>query len=157
MNIYEILKQLNVKYQEVEHDPIYTVKEGQKIKSKIEGISCKNLFLTNHKGLYVLVILKDITKVNINQIAKSINSSHLSFATKEELMNILGLTVGCVSPFGIINDKKKQVKILLEDVLLDKKLLFHPNINTKTLAITTNDLKKFIIWNNHEYQLIHIK
>ena len=29
----------------IEHVPVYTVKEAQKINMKIEGFGCKNLFL----------------------------------------------------------------------------------------------------------------
>ncbi len=55
MNLYEILKKLNIEFNEIEHEPVFAVKQAQTVKEKIEGIGCKNLFLTDKKGKYVLV------------------------------------------------------------------------------------------------------
>ena len=49
MNLYEILRELQIKYEEVEHPPVYTVEEAQLVQGKIEGVGCKNLFLINKK------------------------------------------------------------------------------------------------------------
>ena len=40
---------------------------------------------------------------------------------------------------------------MLRDSLKDNKLLFHPNINTKTMSISYDDLIKFIEDQNHKY------
>ena len=66
--------------------------------------SCKNLFLKDSRGKYFLAILPEDKKMRINEIAKIANATHMSFGKEEELMDILKLTRGCVSPFGIIND-----------------------------------------------------
>lgn len=59
MDLYTSLTDLGIAYDEVEHDPVYTVEQVQSIKSKISGIGCKNLFLTDHhRTKYLLVILK---------------------------------------------------------------------------------------------------
>ncbi len=43
-DLLKILNDLNINYQMIEHEPVYTVKEAQKINLKIEGLGCKNLF-----------------------------------------------------------------------------------------------------------------
>ena len=153
MNIYEILKKLNINYQEIEHEAVFTIEEAKNIKNRIPGIGCKNLLLKDKKQ-YLLVILEENKKADTKQIAKIANCSHLSFAKEEELEKILKLKRGSISPFGIINDQTNVVTILIDKDLQNQILLFHPNINTKTVAIHYNDLIKFIEFENHNYILL---
>lgn len=64
MNIYEVLDKLNIKYDEVEHEAVYTVEDLQNIDiaSKIDGVGCKNLFLKDSRGKYFLAILPEDKK-----------------------------------------------------------------------------------------------
>ncbi len=154
MNLYEIFKQLNIEFKEVEHKPVFTIEQAQSIKERIEGTGCKNLFLTDKKGKYVLVILEEKKKANMKKIARIINTSHLSLAEKSELTNILNLEQGSVTPFGILNDIDNQVILVIDKDLKNKKLLFHPNINTKTISISYDNLIKFIEFEKHKYKFI---
>lgn len=154
MNIYEILNSLNIKYEKISHKAIYTCEEAQFLKDSIEGIPCKNLFLTDHKKHYYLVTLEDTKKLDLKSLAKSLGASRLSFASKEELESVLGLQPGSVTPLGIINDKNKEVTIILSKNLQNNKVLVHPKFNTETLSIDFNDLIKFIEYENHNYLII---
>lgn len=154
MDLYKILNQLNIKYDEISHIPIYTIEDAQFIKTDIEGIGCKNLFLTDKKGKYFIFMIEDNKKADIKTIRKSVNTSHLSFANIEELKNILNLDLGSVSPMGIVNDNENVVTILIDKGLENKRLLVHPNINTKTLSIRYEDLIKFIEYEKHRYLII---
>lgn len=150
MNIYEILNKLDIKYEEVEHEAIYTVEQAQNIKNMVNGVGCKNLFLTDKKNYY-LVLLEDSKRVNIKELSNKVNTSHLSFANPEELKNILNLEPGSVTPLGIINDINNKVTIIIDSELKNKKILFHPNTNTKTISINFSDLIKFIENEKHKY------
>lgn len=154
MNLYEILKQLYIEFSEIDHEPIFTIEQAKSIKNKIDGVGCKNLFLTDKKGKYILVLLNEDKKANIKQIEKVINTSSLSFAKELELENILKLKTGSVTPFGIINDNDNKVILVIDRDLKDKKLLFHPNTNTKTISIDYDDLIKFIEFEKHNYIFI---
>lgn len=154
MNLYTILSNLGIAYEEVEHDPVYTVEQAQSIKSKISGIGCKNLFLTDHRRTkYLLVILEESKQADLKQIAAVAETSRLSFASNEELHEILRLSPGSVSPLGIINDMGKRVTLLLDADLQGKRLLFHSNINTKTLAISFDNMMRFIEYTHHIYKI----
>ena len=150
MNIYDILKKLEIIYQEVEHEPIFNCLKAQHINNKIDGTGCKNLFLTDNKKYY-LVILEESKRLNIKEISKQMNTSHLSFASLKELKDVLNLEMGSVTPFGIINDIDNQVILLIDRELKNKNLLFHPNINTKTISLAYDDLIKFIEYEKHKY------
>lgn len=109
---------------------------------------------TDKKGKYTLVVLEDSKKANIRELAKLSNTNHLSFANEEELKNILKLEKGNVTPLGIINDIDNKALILIDKNLENKKLLVHPNTNTKTISIKYDDLIKFTEYENHKYILI---
>ena len=71
-NIYEVLDNLNIEYEEIKHNAVYTVEEANKIESMIEGIGCKNLFLTD-KNKYFLYVLKDDKRADLKELAKYLN------------------------------------------------------------------------------------
>lgn len=154
MNLYDVFDQLSIDYTEIEHEPVYTVEQAQEVKNTIEGHGCKNLFLTDKKEHYFLVVLDENRKANIKQIEKLVHTSHLSFAKPSELRHIMQLEKGSVTPFGIMNDADNQVVLVIDENLKNRKLLFHPNINTKTISIFYDDLIKFIKFNNHRYVFI---
>lgn len=151
MNLYDIFKKLDIEFEEIEHEPVFTIEQAKTIKNRIKGTGCKNLFLTDKKGKYFLVILEENKKANIKQIEKLVNTSHLSFAETTELKDILQLKQGSVTPFGIINDITNKVLLVIDKDLKDKKLLFHPNVNNRTISITYADLIKFIQFEKHNY------
>lgn len=151
MDLYSIFKLLNIEYKEIEHDPVFTIEQAQIVKGKIDGIGCKNLFLTDKKGKYILAVFEENKKVDIKRIQSLVSITHLSFAPSTELKSILNVEPGNVAPFGIINDIDNRVLFVIDNSLRDKKLLFHPNVNTKTISITFNDLIRFIEYSAHEY------
>lgn len=154
MDLYDVFKQLNIEFKEIKHQPVYTIEQAQAIKQKIEGVGCKNLFLTDKKGKYVLVVLEENKKANIKQVEEIVGTSHLSFVETSKLHSILQLEQGSVTPFGIINDTDNKVILAIDKELKDKKLLFHPNINTKTISINYDDLLRFIEFEKHKYIFI---
>lgn len=153
MSIYDILNKLNIDYCEINHEPVFTVEESKKIKKQIQGCGCKNLFLTDQKNYYIVIVLED-KKVDLKKVKSVLKTTHLSFATLDELNKVLKLSAGSVTPFGIINDIGNKVTILLDNDLKGKTLLFHPNTNTKTISITYDNLIKFIEFENHNYMEI---
>lgn len=150
MNVYEILEKLNIKYEEWTHNAVYTMEEAINIKNRLKGLECKNLFLKSKDNYFLLVIEGD-KKANLKEIEKLLNIKRLTFASEDELMNILNLTKGSVTPLGLINDKEKIARVLIDKNLKDNKLLVHPNINTKTISIEYIDLIKFIDYTEHKY------
>ena len=141
--LYEILKELNIEYEEVSHEKVMTVEEAMNLENMIDGIGSKNLFLTDKKNYY-LVILEENKRANIKELVNILECKKLSFASSERLKEVLDLEEGSVTPFGIINDKDNKVVLVIDKDLIGKKLLFHPNTNTKTMSVTYDDLIKFI-------------
>ncbi len=151
MNIYEVLEELKINYDEIEHPAVYTVEEANKLERMLEGVGCKNLFLTDKKGHYYLYILKDDKRADLKDLAFKLKVLKLTFGSEEDLNTLLGLSKGSVTPLGIINDKDNKVTLVIDKDLVDKKLLCHPNVNTKTISIEYKDLIKLIEYEKHNY------
>ncbi|MDE5539587.1 MAG: prolyl-tRNA synthetase associated domain-containing protein, partial [Bacilli bacterium] len=139
-----------ISYTEITHNPLYTIDDAlnEDITSKIIGTECKNLFLKGHKGYY-LVLLPATEKADFKSLAKLVKENKLSFASADELNNILNLTPGSVTTLGIINDKHNLVTLLIASVLQNKQILVHPNVNTKTMSLAFKDLLTIIEYTNH--------
>lgn len=153
MDIYDILEKLDIKYDEIVHKSVYTIKEAEVLKDRIDGVGVKNIFLTNKRGGYFLVLIKDNKRLDIKMLESIFNTGHLSFGSDIELKDILGVESGSLSVFNIINDKLNKVFIFIDKELVSKRVLFHPNINTKTISINYNDVIRVIDYLNHDYKL----
>ncbi len=153
MNIYDKFKELNINYEEIEHEAVFTVEEAKKIDRALDGESCKNLFLKDRRGKYFLYVLKSDKMADLKSLRKELGVNQLVFTEPDELFNILGLTKGSVTPLAIINDKDNLVTLIIDRYLVGKRLMFHPNVNTKTVLISYDDLIRLIENERHKYML----
>ena len=156
MDIYDLLNELNIPFEEIEHQAIYTVEEGKQIDRELilDGIGCKNLFLKTHKDEFFLVVLEKDQEIKLNDLRKYLHVSNLHFAEEKYLHDLLGVIKGSVTPLGIINDQDNKVTIVIDESLVNKKLLFHPLVNTKTINMEYKDLIRFIEHLNHQYIIL---
>jgi len=157
-DIYQILNDLNINYVKHEHQAVFTVGEAESIHKNFRGASSKNLFLRNRKGdRHYLLVMESIKKTDLKALAQQLEESNLSFASPDRLMKYLGLAPGSVSPFGIINDIKKEVVVLIDEDLWRHDIQnFHPNINTATLELSRDDFKKFLDWSGNEVRFVKV-
>lgn len=156
--IYNILNKLNIEYNVVEHEAVYTAEQLVILNHITKGCQCKNLFLRNAKGnKYYLIVVRGDKHVDLNSLKEKIGSSRLSFASPERLYNVLKLLPGSVNPFSLVNDTEKKVELYIdEDVIKEEYLNFHPNINTKTVNISKEGFKKFLEYLKYPLQIIEV-
>ena len=84
IDIYEVLNKLNIEYQMVEHEEVFTAEQSKHIKNMIEGVGGKTLFLKD-KNNYYLYLLDDERQANLKFLSKSLNIGRLSFGNEDEL------------------------------------------------------------------------
>lgn len=149
--VIEVLKKLNIEYEIIEHAPVYTVEEAENIENMIDGVGCKNLFLKDKNNTYFLYVLNSQKKADLKSLQKKLQCGRLSFASEEELYEMLKLNRGSVSPLGIINNKECNVIVILDSELENNKLLMHPNLNTFTISMGCDDLITCIDYCNNQY------
>jgi Ala-tRNA(Pro) deacylase len=155
IQVFEALKALNINFQVHYHPPTPTIEDVLRFWDLNETMHCKNLFFRNHKGnRHYLVVFHCLHNLNIRDLELRLRQGKLSFASPERLQRYLGLSAGSVSPFGLLNDIQKHVYVFVDKNLLQyPRLSFHPNDNTASLSIATNDFVRFLktSGNGHEF------
>lgn len=150
MDLYSVLERLNIQYEEVSHPAVYTVEEARALGRLLDGMDCKNLFLRDGKKKhYILAVFPAPKQIDLKNLGSALELKGLGFASPDDLKSMLGLTPGSVTPFGIINDSEQKVTVVLDRDLIGNQLLFHPNVNTKTISVSCDDLLRFIEDQNH--------
>jgi len=128
------------------HPAVFTVPEAKEHCYHIPGTHCKNLFLKNKKSgqLYLITIPHD-KRLDLSQFRKSIGAPKVRFAGPEDLLEVLGITPGAVSPIGLVNDINDRVIFIIDEQIWNaEEVCCHPNINTETLQIPGSDFRKLI-------------
>ena len=103
----------------------------------------KNLFVRDDKkNNYYLITIKGNKKIDLKEFRTKNNTRSLSFASEQDLMSIMNLIAGSVTPLGLLNDKELKVIFYLDKDFLNNKQIIgvHPNDNTATLWLKVTDL-----------------
>ena len=128
------------------HTAVFTVPEAKIHTGHIPGTHCKNLFLKNKKtGQLYLVSIPYDKRLDLNQFRRMIGAPKIRFAGPEDLLEVLGITPGAVSPLGLVNDTEDKVIFMIEEAIWNaKEVCCHPNVNTETLQIPGSEFQKLI-------------
>ena len=147
MRVYKFLTDNNIPIYGVDHDNADTMEICQQIEGALGADICKNLFLCNAKATsFYLLLMPGSKAFKTKFLSKQINSSRLSFANAENMERLLDITPGSVSVLGLMNDKEKQVNLLIDKDLLSLDFIgVHPCINTSTLRFSLDDLINKVI------------
>lgn len=144
--VLDLLDSKNIKYELVEHDEVHTIEDMEKLGLLDKGYVCKNLFLRNANGkMHFVLSCHHSKEVQVQEVAKKIGSTRLSFGSEERLKKYLNLENGYVSPFGVINDESQSVIFIFDkEVQEQKRVGFHPNTNKATVYLDFKDVRKII-------------
>src|SRR5580658_4383764 len=142
--LFDFLDGLGVEHGTMTHPPIFTVEEGRAWHNKIPGLHCKSLFLKDRKDKIWLVVMPGDKRADLNRLEKTIQAARLSFGRPELLLEVLGLTPGSVTPFGLINDVTRCVTVVIDqDLLKSEWVNFHPLRNDASTTLRSPDLMRF--------------
>lgn len=145
-DLFAYLDSLGIEHSTVEHPPLFTVEDGRAWHGRIPGLHCKNLFLKDRDGRFWLVLMPGDKRAMLGLVEKRVGSARLSFGKPELLMEIMGLTPGSVTPFGLMNDAAaKRLTVIVDDDLVKSEWVnFHPLHNAASTSLRAADLMKFI-------------
>lgn len=157
--LFEFLESNQISYQRVNHPPVFTCEQAEQLVPRLPGAQTKNLFLRDKKGSrYFLVVVSSNMAVDLKALSSVLGVSNLSFASEERLKECLDLTPGSVSLLGVINDKAKMVKVVIDQELWDSDAFFcHPLVNTSTLLIAKESLVRFLALTDHAPTVISVQ
>lgn len=156
--VYDALAALGIAFERFEHPPVFTVDEAERYWADIPAAHCKNLFLRNAKGTrHYLVVLGHAKRADLKALSAALGDDKLSFASPERLMRYLRLTPGAVSPFGLIHDAAREVIVVLDSELPEtERIGFHPNVNTATITLPTDEFLRFLAARGNVVKLVKI-
>ena len=142
LEIYNYLNAENIKYEITEHKAVYNMEELAEIKLPHPEADAKNLFVRDDKRQnYYLITVKGEKRVNLKDFRRENGTRPLTFASPEELSEILGLIPGAVTPLGLLNDKEHRVKFYLDKDFKGMDFIgVHPNDNTATVWLKPADI-----------------
>jgi Ala-tRNA(Pro) deacylase len=145
LDLFAFLDRLGIEHTTMTHPPIFTVEEGRAWHDKIPGLHCKNLFLKDKRDKIWLAVMPGDKRADLNRLEKRAHAARLSFGKPDLLMEVLGLTPGSVTPFGLLNDHEHRVTVVVdEDLPKSESVNVHPLHNAASTTLRSMDLLKFI-------------
>lgn len=147
IRVYEFLDSLGIGYDRVDHEAAETMEACKAIDEVLNVQMCKNLFLCNRqKTNFYLLLMPGEKPFKTKELSSQINSARLSFASGEDMVKYLDIEPGSASVMGLMNDSENQVKLLVDEDLLENEYMgVHPCVNTSSLRIKTRDIFEIFI------------
>ena len=138
---YDLLDSLNIPFYRIDHAPAYTMEDCAEVDKLLNAAICKNLFLTNRPRTdYYLLMISAEKSFKTGPLSRQIGSSRLEFGEAQKMEEFMNTTPGSASILGLMHDKDKKVKLLVdEDILKGEYFGCHPCINTSSIRLKTKD------------------
>lgn len=152
-DLLKLLADLNIPFVRHDHKAVFTCEESSSLEKPIPGAHTKQLLMrSKKKDKYLLAIVMHDKRVDTRALAKEYGVQSFSFASPETLMELLGVTPGSVTPFGLTHDKDHSIEVIVdEDVWSIGTFAFHPMVNTATLNIDHSGFEAFMKHTGHGF------
>lgn len=141
----EYLRARGVSFEITEHGAVWNMEELSHIELPHPEADAKNLFVRDDKKRnYYLITVPGDKRVDLKEFRRQQGTRPLSFASDDDLARYLGLFPGAVMPLGALNDETRSVKVFIDRAFAGGLVGVHPNDNTATLWLKTEDLVRVL-------------
>ena len=139
---YDLLDRLGIEYERIDHEPLFTIEACREVDRALGVEICKNLLLTNKQQTeFYMLVMPGSKRFETKVVSKALGVSRLSFASGDRMVELLDITPGSLTVFGLPNDTERRVTLVIDrDVLGFEHFAAHPCINTSSLKLRTGDL-----------------
>ena len=118
-DIYALLESRQIPHEITEHMAVFNMEEAAQIQLPYPEDEAKNLFVRDDKKRnYYLITVKGDKRVDLKEFRQRHGTRTLSFASAEDLMAMMGLIPGAVTPLGLLNDEAHRVRCFLDEAFL---------------------------------------
>jgi Ala-tRNA(Pro) deacylase len=152
------LSELGIQYRYYTHPAVFSVADVVLLPEKLPGADTKNLFLRDEKRTrYVLVCVRAETRVNLKELGRTLGIKGITFASPEDMLEMLGITPGSVCLFSLMNDSAGRVKGYF-DASIDpgEEMQNHPLVNTASVVLRASDMFRFCERVGHPLERVDI-
>jgi Ala-tRNA(Pro) deacylase len=158
VNIYRFLSEHHIEYERHDHPPVFTCEEADRLVPELPAAKTKNLFLRDKKGRrHFLVVVGYEKATDLKALSSLVGVGGLSFASPERLRKYLRVDPGAVTILGLVNDVHREVSVIVDEGLwYATAFRCHPLVNTSTLVISKENLKRFLNITGHEVQILEV-
>ena len=155
--LFERFDALGIVYLTYSHPPVFTVAEATALRGSLPGGHCKSLFLKDKKGGFWLAVMLEERRVDLKRLAVQLEAPRFSFGGSADLLEVLGVRPGSVTPFALVNDFGHRVTPVLDAAMLDHDPLnYHPLSNDRTTAVAAADLLRFVAACGHVPRIVDL-
>ncbi|MEY8371319.1 prolyl-tRNA synthetase associated domain-containing protein [Aerococcaceae bacterium 50-4] len=151
--IYDLLDGRGIDYELTNHKAVYDMAEVAEEDMPYPEANAKNLFIRDDKKRqYYLITVQGEKRVDLKAFRAQFDTRRLSFASDQDLMDLMGLSPGAVSPLGLLNDQDLRINYYVDrNLVVDGHLIgVHPNDNTATVWLKGQDLVDLIEASGHQ-------
>lgn len=158
-DLFRRLDELGIAVETHAHQPVFTVAEGPELRERIPGGHTKNLFLRDKKKRIWLVVAEQDRAVDLKALRRTLGASgSLSFGDPDLLFEVLGVTPGSVTAFGMINDSAGRVSVVIDAGLMRHEVWnAHPLTNDATTSIRREDMLRFLDASGHAPRILDLE
>jgi Ala-tRNA(Pro) deacylase len=143
--LLRFLEERDIPFSWEEHDSVLNMVESGKLTLALQGARCKNLLLQDKKGHHFLVVTTATKSLDLAAASDALASKRLSFASADELFELLSIRTGSLSPLALVNDEAKRVRLIIDEALAEASMfLFHPLENNASVSLSRTALDKFL-------------
>lgn len=139
--IKNILKDLNISYDEISHEISTSCEHSRELRNKawLEWVWSKNIVF-HAKGKFYLVTTLWDKDIKARKFKKEFWTKDIRFASQDEITSLWLWVIGSISPFGFENI---EVPVYIDDeIFKNEYFMFNPADPSKTIRLKTIDLKK---------------
>jgi len=159
VRVYDLLDELNIEYQRVDHEAADTAEACHKVEPVLGTPICRNIFLCNRQQTDFYLLMMEMDKIfKTKYLSAQLGTSRLSFAPPEFMQEFLDIEPGSVSVMGLMNDHEKRVQLVMDKSVYESlEIGCHPCVSTSSLRIKTCDiLKKFLPAVGHDVTVVDL-
>ena len=145
------LSSLAIPFEMHEHQPVFTVDESRGIEADIPGEHTKNLFLKDTGGAFLLLTVPAKARVDLKALPNVIGCKRVSFGKPEDMLRLLGIKPGSVTPLAMINALPGSITCVLVAALAQAdQVNVHPLRNTATIGVSGPNIVRLLRYWKHD-------
>ncbi|MEO0689530.1 MAG: prolyl-tRNA synthetase associated domain-containing protein [Pseudomonadota bacterium] len=155
--LYADLAATGIAYAVHEHPAVFTVEESRAIKTDIECLHTKNLFLKDAGGAFFLLTVPAEARIDLKRVHPLLRCRRLSFGKPDAMESLIGVTPGSVTPLAMINAQVGAITLVLDETLaVDQPVGVHPLRNTATMVLNGTDILTAALGWGHDPRVVDL-